>query len=88
VNSHAFKSFIWALCDFCLRATDRLAVLSSVSRRGVWETKAVEEFVNRTSARVSVVRGDLVQSGSVKMADERVRKMKVDIFRITTVWLP
>jgi len=41
-------------------------MLSSVSPRGVWETKAVEEFVNRTSARVSVVRGGIVQSGSVK----------------------
>lgn len=63
-------------------------MLSSVSPRGVWEKKkAVEEFVNRTSARVSVVRGGIVQNGSVKMADERVRKMKIDVFRITTVWL-
>jgi len=54
-------------------------MLSSVSPRGVWE-KAVEEFVNRTSARVSVVRGGIVQSGSVKMADEQVRKMKIDVF--------
>jgi hypothetical protein len=51
-----------------------------VSPRGVWGKKAVEEFVNRTSTRVSVVRGDIVQSGSVKMADEQVRKMKIDVF--------
>ena len=75
------------MCDFCLRATDIKTMLSSVSPRRVWEKKAVEEFVNRTSARVSVVRGGIVQSGSVKMADEQVRKMKIDVFRITTVWL-
>jgi len=62
-------------------------VLSSVSPLGVREKKAVEEFVNTTSTRVSVVRGDIVESGSVKMADEQVRKMKIDVFRITTVWL-
>jgi len=58
-----------------------------VSPLGVREKKAVEEFVNTTSTRVSVVRGDIVESGSVKMADEQVRKMKIDVFRITTVWL-
>ena len=62
-------------------------MLSSVSPLGVREKKAVEEFVNTTSTRVSVVRGDIVESGSVKMADEQVRKMKIDVFRITTVWL-
>lgn len=46
----------------------------------------MKSFVNRPSARVSVVRGDIVQSGSVKMADEQVRKMKIDVFHITTVW--
>ena len=76
------------MCDFGPRATDRLTVLSSVSPRGVWEKKAAEEeFVNRTSARVSVVRGGIVQSGSVKMADEQVRKMRIDVFHINTVWL-
>jgi hypothetical protein len=51
-----------------------------MSPRGYWETKAVEQLVSRTSARVSVVRGGIVQSGSAKMADEQVRKMKIDIF--------
>jgi hypothetical protein len=50
-----------------------------MSPRGDWETKAVEQLVNRTSARVSVVRGSIVQSGSVKMAEEQVRKMEIDV---------
>lgn len=58
-----------------------------MSPRGDWEKKAVEQFVNRTSARVSLVRGGIVQSGSVKMADGQVWKLKIDVFHITIVWL-